>query len=62
MTSSPTPVSPPYQDGRHFVTVEGALEAPVGAPCHGVVELYADRIVIRGQGSMRSHELPLRAW
>ncbi|OLP92180.1 hypothetical protein AK812_SmicGene26043 [Symbiodinium microadriaticum] len=42
------------------VTVPSPLNAPVEKPtAHGVVEVWADRIVIHGSGIVPSRELPL---
>lgn len=44
----------------HHVTVPSPLNAPVEKPtAHGVVEVWADRIVIHGSGIVPSRELPL---
>ncbi len=46
-------------DGRHFITVEGLLEAPSGGNAYAVVDVHADRLVIHGRGSVTSRQLPL---
>jgi len=50
------------EGGRHFVTLEGALEAPEGGECCGVLELYPDRAVLTGRGTMQSREMALDPW
>lgn len=43
--------------GRHFVTVEGLLEAPTGGNAYAVVHVYPDRLCIDGRGTVTSREL-----
>lgn len=40
--------------------VASALEASKGSDCHGVVNVFADRVEITGTGYMASAYVPLR--
>ncbi len=44
-------------DGRHFVTVEALLEAPVDGNAYAMIHVHGDRIRIEGSGSVTSREL-----
>lgn len=44
-------------DGRHFLTVEGLLEAPSGGTAYAVVHVHADRLVVQGRGTVTSRHL-----
>jgi hypothetical protein len=46
--------------GIHHVTLEGMVES--GAEdCFGFVDVYPDRLVLRGTGGLTSRTLPLRS-
>ncbi|KIZ05411.1 hypothetical protein MNEG_2546 [Monoraphidium neglectum] len=45
--------------GLHYVTCEGLLEAPPGSDAYAFVDVYHDRLSLRGRGCAASHELPL---
>jgi len=49
-------------DGVHYLTLHGLVEAPPGEPCHGVIDVYPGRLVLRGTGSLpsRTMEVPPR--
>ncbi|KAI8465760.1 MAG: Metallo-dependent phosphatase-like protein [Monoraphidium minutum] len=47
--------------GIHYVTLEGLLEAPPGGNAFAFVDVYGDRIAVRGQGAATSRELRLAA-
>ncbi|HUU26297.1 MAG TPA: metallophosphoesterase [archaeon] len=49
-----------YQSGIHHVTLEGMVEAPEGGNAYGVVEVYGNRLVIKGRGSLSSRTLELQ--
>jgi hypothetical protein len=34
----------------YHLCLEAALEAPVGTPCHGVLEVFPNKVVVRGAG------------
>ena len=46
------------KEGIHHVSLQGMVEAP-GENAYGIVELYADRIEVRGMGKVPSRSLPL---
>lgn len=46
-------------NGIHYVTMEGLLEAPPGSNSFALVDVYPNRISIRGQGCATSRELLL---
>eukprot|EP00887_Chlorella_sp_A99_P005563 scaffold1.g5563.t1 len=39
------------RDGRHFVTLEALLEAPPGSNAYAVLDVYEDRLLLRGVGA-----------
>lgn len=45
--------------GRHFVTLEAMLEAPVGSNAYALLHVHADRLVLQGLGSVTGRELAL---
>jgi hypothetical protein len=47
--------------GTHFLTVPGLVEAAAGGGAHAVVEVWTDRLVIRGTGSVPSRVLAVPA-
>lgn len=47
------------RSGVHHVVFEGILEAPADSNAYGVVEVWSDRISIKGFGVARSRELSL---
>ncbi|CAI5474112.1 unnamed protein product, partial [Closterium sp. Yama58-4] len=40
--------------GKHFLTLEAILEAPEGSEAHGIMDMYGDRIELRGCGFVKS--------
>ncbi|CAI5501010.1 unnamed protein product [Closterium sp. Naga37s-1] len=40
--------------GKHFLTLEAILEAPEGSEAHGIMDVYGDRIELRGSGFVKS--------
>ncbi|GJP37368.1 hypothetical protein CLOM_g21781 [Closterium sp. NIES-68] len=40
--------------GTHFLTLEAILEAPEGSDAHGIMDVYSDRIELRGYGFVES--------
>jgi len=48
------------KEGIHHVSLQGMVEAP-SENAYGIVELYADRIEVRGVGRVPSRSLPLAA-
>ena len=46
------------KEGIHYLGLQGMVEAP-GENAYGIVELYADRIEVRGVGRVPSRSLPL---
>lgn len=49
------------EDGVHFVTLHGVVEAPEGADAFAILDVHADRLELRGSGVVASHTLPVRA-
>jgi 3',5'-cyclic AMP phosphodiesterase CpdA len=47
------------QHGIHHVTIPAMLEAPNDGNAYAVVEVFADRLVVRGVGAVPSRVLPL---
>ena len=45
------------QDGIHYVSLQGMVEAPEGSNAYGTVHVYRDRLVIEGTGSLASRTL-----
>ncbi|KAM9296778.1 manganese-dependent ADP-ribose/CDP-alcohol diphosphatase [Gastrophryne carolinensis] len=48
--------------GVHHITMEGVIESPPGQNAYGTVEVYEDKMVLRGRGRVRSRVLPFRMW
>jgi manganese-dependent ADP-ribose/CDP-alcohol diphosphatase len=48
--------------GVHHVLLEAALESMVSEQSHAVIDVYNDRISIKGAGNVRSHELAFAAY
>ena len=48
-----------HRDGRHFVTLNGALDAPLDSECHAVLEIYDHVVELRGYGFQPSITMPL---
>jgi hypothetical protein len=46
--------------GVHYVTLEGLVEAPEGSNAYALVDVFNDRIRVRGYGAATSRELALR--
>ncbi len=46
------------QWGIHHVVLPAVLETPPGRDCHGHLEVYSDRIELRGVDTMMSLSLP----
>lgn len=46
-----------FENGIHHVTVPGMVEAPLGKNAYAVVDAYADRLEIRGVGTVPSRTL-----
>jgi len=47
--------------GIHHVVLPAVLETPPGRDCYGQVEVYGDKVVLRGVDCMMSLELPVMA-
>jgi 3',5'-cyclic AMP phosphodiesterase CpdA len=47
------------QRGIHHLTIPAMLEAPDDANAYAIVEVFADRLVVRGVGTVPSRVLPL---
>ena len=46
------------RDGHvHHVTLQAILESPADSTAYGFVDVHADRLVLRGHGSLASHDL-----
>ncbi|MCS7014100.1 MAG: metallophosphoesterase [Chloroherpetonaceae bacterium] len=43
--------------GVHFISLEALVEAPEGSNAFGIVEVYPDRLVLHGEGAMKSRML-----
>ena len=48
------------REGVHFVTLQGMVEADPEENAYAVVEVYADRLELRGTGTVPSRSLPFR--
>ena len=46
-------------EGRHFLTLQGLLEAPSDGTAYAVVHVHADRLRIEGHGTVPNRELPV---
>jgi manganese-dependent ADP-ribose/CDP-alcohol diphosphatase len=47
--------------GTHYVTLQGMVEAPIGVNAYAVVEVHADRMIVRGRGLAPDRVLALPA-
>ena len=43
--------------GIHFVTMKGILEAPPESNCFGIVDVFVDKLILRGYGVQESKVL-----
>lgn len=48
------------EQGVHFISLEALVEAPAASNAFGVVEVYADKLIVRGEGVMKNRWLDLR--
>lgn len=48
------------EQGAHFISLEALVEAPEQSNAFGVVEVYADKLILRGEGAMKNRWLGLR--
>ena len=47
-----------HASGTHHVTLQAVLEAPDDGSAYGFLDVYPDRLVLRGHGSLVSRTLP----
>eukprot|EP01104_Vermistella_antarctica_P017016 TRINITY_DN5946_c0_g1_i1.p1 TRINITY_DN5946_c0_g1~~TRINITY_DN5946_c0_g1_i1.p1 ORF type:complete len:338 (+),score=37.77 TRINITY_DN5946_c0_g1_i1:258-1271(+) len=47
------------ESGIHHITVPATLECEVGEVSYGTVEVWSDRLELKGEGKLTSRELPL---
>lgn len=45
------------ENGVHFVSLEALVEAPEGSNAFGIVDVYPDRLVLSGEGAMKSRTM-----
>ncbi len=48
------------EQGVHFISLEALVEAPEESNAFGIVEVYPDKLILKGEGVMKNRHLDLR--